>query len=215
MSDALRDTLSLRESNMRRYFPDVLANAREFIAYADALEPELNLLIKKILRAALNTFVYDIDEQGAARWEDMLSLPRLPGAGIVRRRERILAQINLSLPYTIRTLQPMLDGAYGVGVVNAREEINAYELWLDVARSIPHKSTEARRFVRAIVPANLDIKVSSTEEKELSLYVGGVVVTSMRLEIHAANARSYDIDPCGLYVGGVVVQRKETVIRSD
>lgn len=215
MSDTLRDTLSLRTSNVRRYFPDVLANAREFIAYADALEPELNLLIKKILGAGLNTFVYDIDEQGAARWEDMLSLPRLPGVGIMQRRERILAQINLSLPYTIRTLQPMLDGAYGVGVVHAREEINAYELWLDVARSVPHKSTEARRFVRAIIPANLDIKVSSTEEKELSLYVGGIVVTSMRLKIHAANTRSYDVAPCGLYVGGVVVQRKETVIRSD
>lgn len=215
MNDTLRDTLSLRESNVRRYFPDVLANAREFIAYADALEPELNLLIKKILGEGLNTFVYDIDEQGAARWEDMLSLPRRPGAEIMQRRRRILAQINRSIPYTIRTLQPMLDGTYGVGVVNAREEINAYELWLDVAHSVPHKSIEACRFVRTIVPANLDIKVSSTEEKELSLYVGGVVVTSMRLEIHAANARSYDVAPCGLYVGGVVVQRKETVIRSD
>ena len=39
MSDALRDTLSLRESNVRRYFPDVLANAREYIVYADASEP--------------------------------------------------------------------------------------------------------------------------------------------------------------------------------
>ena len=215
MSDTLRDTLSLRESNVRRYFPDVIANAREFIAYADALEPELNLLIKKILGSALNTFVYDIDEQGAARWEEMLSLPRLPGAGIVQRRERILAQINVSLPYTIRILQPMLDSAYGAGVVNAREEISAYELWLDVARSVPHKSTEARRFVRAIIPANLDIKVSLTEEKGLSLYVGGIVVASMRLEIHAANARSYDVAPCGLYVGGIVVQRKEIMIRSD
>ncbi len=215
MSDTLRDTLSLRESNVRRYFPDVIANAQEFIAYADALEPQLNLLIKKILGSALNTFVYDIDEQGAARWEEMLSLPRLPGAGIVQRRERILAQINLSLPYTIRTLQPMLDSAYGAGVVNAREEISAYELWLDVARSVPHKSTEARRFVRAIIPANLDIKVSLTEEKGLSLYVGGIVVASMRLEIHAANARSYDVAPCGLYVGGIVVQRKEIMIRSD
>ena len=68
MNDTLRDTLSLRESNVRRYFPDVLANACEFIAYADVLEPELNLLIKKILGEGLNTFVYDIDEQGAARY---------------------------------------------------------------------------------------------------------------------------------------------------
>lgn len=40
----LRKRLSFRDVNIRHYFPDILANAKEFISWADVVEPELNVV---------------------------------------------------------------------------------------------------------------------------------------------------------------------------
>ena len=58
----LRKRLSSRDANIHHYFPDILANAKEFISWADVVEPELNVVIYELLQNCLNTFVYDVDE---------------------------------------------------------------------------------------------------------------------------------------------------------
>ena len=63
-----------RDVRVERYFPDVLANAKEFMAMGAAVDPELKLNWKALIKQMLNTFVYDLDVDGAARWEKMLNL---------------------------------------------------------------------------------------------------------------------------------------------
>lgn len=74
MSNDLRNSLELRTANIRYYFPDVLVNAVEFKELGNAVDPELNRIIKILVENALNTFVFDLDEYGASRWEEMLKL---------------------------------------------------------------------------------------------------------------------------------------------
>ena len=98
MSDTLRDTIEMRDANIRRYFPDVLAPAVEFKAYADVVEPELNVLIGLMIKHALDPFVFDLDEEGAARWEAMLKLTPRSADTLDDRRMAILATITPNTP---------------------------------------------------------------------------------------------------------------------
>ena len=106
-----------REPRIERYFPDVLANAKEFMTLGAIVDPELKLTWQALIKQMLNTFVYDLDKDGASRWEDMLQLH--PGAGdsLSVRKQRILARINATLPYTFRSFQNMLNALYGDGKV--------------------------------------------------------------------------------------------------
>ena len=55
MSNNLRDSLKLRKTNIKHYFPDVLANAVEFKEFAKTVDPELNCIIGLLVEKALNT----------------------------------------------------------------------------------------------------------------------------------------------------------------
>lgn len=64
----------MREVKLENYFPSVLANAREFIELAKSENPELEKLRELLYKWFLNTFVYDLDIDGASRWECMLEI---------------------------------------------------------------------------------------------------------------------------------------------
>ena len=64
----------VRDVHIERYYPTVTAPAKEFKAIAEVVNPELSLVWRRIWQLFCNTFVYYIDEMGAARWESMLKL---------------------------------------------------------------------------------------------------------------------------------------------
>ncbi len=205
--------LNPREVRIERYFPDVLANSKEFKALAGAVNPELKLNWKALIKQMVNTFVYDLDADGAARWEDMLKLHPLITDTLDTRKKRILTKINSTLPYTFRSFQNMLDGIYGKGQITESIHANEYELWLDLAATIITKQAAIRRLARVIVPANMRIGISNTKSITLPLYYGGVVAISHRTRIEA----STDVDLTGDYpaIGyhaGVVFTHKRIVI---
>ena len=184
-----------RDVRVERYFPDVLANAKEFKALGAAVDPELKLNWQALIKQMLNTFVYDLDVDGAARWEKMLKLHPLATDSLATRRRRILIKINAALPYTFRSFQNLLDGVYGEGNIVERLKPDLYELWLDLSATLVRRSLNVRYLARVIVPANLVICISNT--KNLSLYYR--LVTSINVTHRTTINALQDCDLTGDY----------------
>lgn len=167
-----------RDVKLQRYFPRVVAPAKEFKALAEAENPEFNLLWDAAWKWFSNTFVYDTDTDGLKRWEDMLGITPPTGASILDRREAILTLLNIGLPYTERRFQQLLNSQFGDGLVTAEYDINDYVLWLNVSYSGIFNTEVMRAYTRCIVPANLDIKVKNEKSASGNIYIGCAVRTS-------------------------------------
>lgn len=187
MSNDLRNSLELRTANIRHYFPDVLVNAVEFKELGKAMDPELNRIIKILVENALNTFVFDLNEYGALRWEKMLKLTPRSTDTIDDRRLAILQKIMASTPYTIRKLQSMFDGGYGVNEIIATEEISKYNLNLMVTEKAFENIQKIKAFTRSIIPANLTISISTQKEVNSTVFISGYCQTITTFELEVEN----------------------------
>lgn len=192
-----------RDVRLQRYHPDVLAPAKEFKALAAAENPEFNVVWEFAWKLIANTFVLDIDEDGAERWENMLHLRRLPEDTLADRRMRILIAINAVIPYMIRRLQQILDAGYGEG--NAIASTNTdYELWIDINNSIIFSTVPMRVMLRAIVPANLTINIGQTIPAEAGIFAGGKVSTYQTVNIQTGSGFTFDDIEKSIFAGGKI-----------
>lgn len=204
----------IRDVDVGRYYPPTVSPAKEFQAIANAENPEMKKIWIEVWKQFMNTFVYDIDEDGASRWESMLKLYPSKSDTLETRRKAILAKINSMLPYTERSLQAMLDGVYGVGKIKVNIDYNKYKLWLDVAPDLLLKSPAIRQYAKVIAPANLTMNVSNTVEFKFGLYYGGVVKQTKHVSIYPNGDFTVDIDHSYFVVAGVVRQTKHFTLRS-
>ncbi len=166
-------TIKPRTVNLAHYYPNTVYPSKEFQMLADIGDTELNKIWSGAWQLMLNTFVYNLNEEGAERWEDMLKIYPADGANLYSRRRAILAKINSSNPYTERSFQNILDGIYGEGNVKVILDVNKYEVWLDVTPALALKESELRKLTRITIPANLGISVQNTKEVTLNAYFGG------------------------------------------
>ena len=204
----------LRDVDVGRYYPPTVSPAKEFQAIANAENPELKKIWIEVWKQFMNTFVYDIDEDGASRWESMLKLYPSKSDTLETRRKAILAKINSMLPYTERSLQAMLDSIYGASKVAIKLKYNQYEFWLDLSSELLLKSIIIRDFARVIIPANLTINISNTIKFDFGLYYGGVVKQTKHVSIYPNGDFTVDIDNSKFIIAGVVRQAKHFTLRS-
>lgn len=204
----------IRDVDVGRYYPSVLAPSKEFQSIANAENPEVEKLWQVIWKQFTNTFVYDLDEDGATRWEQMLNLYPAVGTSLENRRKDILSKINSLLPYTYRKLQEMLDSIYGADKVKVNLNYNKYGLWLDVAGPLILKSLSMREFTRVIAPANLTMNVSNTIKLDFELNYGGVIRQTKHISIYPSGKFSVEIPNTSYAVTGAVRQAKYYIIRS-
>ena len=204
-----------RDVRVERYYPPVVAPSVEFKTLAAIENPEYALQWGHLWRHFANTFVYEIDEDGAARWEDMLRMIRGDNLPLTMRRQRILARINAMTPYSIRAFRSMLDAMFGAGVALPSEVFAKYELWLDIGRAHIFRANEVRRFARVIAPANLTVNISSTADVVENLYFAGYVARKKITVIDSGGDISYNVPGAQLGFAGTVKRSKHIVIRSE
>ena len=198
----------LRQAVVERYFPSVIANAFEFKELAKVENAELMLVWAVAVKWFLNTHVYEIDLDGASRWEQMLSIIPPADAGLDERRAAILAKLNTSLPYTIRRLQQILDACYGANYAVATTT-NKYELIVTIDNKAIFFVNSMRPLLKCIVPANLIIKIVQPESCKCYLYRGGIASTFSKVNVPAPKDFSVDNIPTAYqYFGGSVGSTK-------
>lgn len=164
----------MRDVQVQRYYPNVLANAAEFKLIAKLENAEFKSVWQEACKWFLNTFVYDTDLQGIKRWEDMLKIIPPKEATLEDRRNTVLMRINTMLPYTIRRLRQILNAVYGEDFATVSTNKD-YELWVSIDNRIILKTPGMRTLLRAIIPANLIIKILQELNAELFLYGGGLI----------------------------------------
>ena len=152
MADLMRDV------QVQRYYPNVLANADEFKLIAKLENAEFKSVWQEACKWFLNTFVYDTDLQGIKRWEDMLKIIPKSTETLEDRRINILVKINSMLPYTIRRLKQILDLKYGENNAIPTTTKN-YELLIDFNVKTELNARIMRCLLRSIIPANLIFKI--------------------------------------------------------
>ncbi len=171
-----------RDVKVQRYYPNVLANAKEFKQLAILENDEFKSIWQVTCKWFLNTFVYETDLQGIHRWETMLKITPPRGATLEDRRRLVLRRINTLLPYTIRRLQEILDATYGEKLTKVSTN-KKYELWVDIDNRIILKTTGMRTLLKTIIPANLIIKILQELNADLFLYAGGIVSNVNTIQI--------------------------------
>ena len=124
----------------------------------------------------------------ALGWEDMLKIIPPAGASLYSRKLAILAKLNKSAPYTEKSLQIMLDGVFGAGLIDVSVIYDKYALYLDLETNLLlSQSDYIRRFVREIIPANMGIFVSNTKKVVSNIYFGGALKVAKIISIAANN----------------------------
>ena len=163
-----------REVKVQRYYPNVIANADEFKQLAILENEEFKSIWEVLFKWFKNRFVSEADLEGVRRWEQMLKIIPSKEATLEDRKQFILRRINTILPYTIRRLQQILNAVYSddFAVVSTNKK---YELWVDIDNRIILKTPSMRTLLRAIIPANLIIKILQELNADLFLYAGGIV----------------------------------------
>lgn len=169
MSNTLRNSLSMRAATIHRYFPDVLANAVEFTEYADAVESELDILIELMIKRALDTFVFDLDEEGAERWEHMLKLTPRSSDTLEDRRMAILAAITPNTPYTYRKLEILLNDLCGEDNYSIDLRHNQYYIKVLISLGVKRQRQTAEYMLRCVLPANLTIEIDLMYNRHIDL----------------------------------------------
>ena len=171
-----------REVRVQRYYPNVIANADEFKQLAILENEEFKSIWEVLFKWFKNRFVSEADLEGVRRWEQMLKIIPSKEATLEDRKQFILRRINTILPYTIRRLQQILNAVYGddFAVVSTNKK---YELWVDIDNRIILKTPSMRTLLRAIIPANLIIKILQELNVDLFLYAGGIVSNVNTIQI--------------------------------
>lgn len=197
----------IRDVNVAYYYPSTVSPSKEFKALAEVENPELKALWKQAWKWYCNTFVYDIDVDGAERWESMLSITPAKGATLTERKIAILARINASLPYTERSFQDKLDGIYGKGNIKLTCHYNEYAITLDLVPGLLLKWKKIKTYARVIVPANLSVMLSNTKRVEAEeIYAGGWVAVLPRISIDMHNPWTADSSEASEYYAGYVAK---------
>ena len=164
-----------RAVRVERYFPDVLAAAKELKALATAENPEYSLLYEAAWKWFANTFIFHTDLKGVERWEDMLGLYPDAGATLDDRRAAIYLAINGTTPYTERSFKNLCDGMYHKNAVIPVVHPQSYTLILNLDGDMVPRLETIKRYARLIVPANLTIQTAHTIEMNAWGCPGGVV----------------------------------------
>ena len=189
------------EPKVERYYPDVVAPAKELKKLAAVENPEFQILWDQAWEWMKNTFVYDFSEDGCQRWEKMLDITPDPGESFDDRRAAILARIQDSRPYTERTLKQYVDT-----ILNTDEKVetkvipNDYEVRISTTSKISKRIPRMLTQVRNYIPANLTLKGKIDYIHNRTLFVGMKRRTKRVVNVYPMNTQKEVFDQ-PLYLG--------------
>ncbi len=172
-----------RDVRVERYFPDVLAPAKEFRDIAAAEDPEYALIYDAAWKWFANTFIFYTDEDGLERWEDMLNIFPEKDATIEDRRVALYLALNGTLPYTEKAFKNLCDNLYYDNAVLPVVSPNQYTLVINVDSGMMTHLGALFRYARLIVPANLTVQTAHTVDVSQYQYIGAVARLRKRFEV--------------------------------
>lgn len=156
--------------HLKKHLPDFVSSLKEFEELDKTISIELDLLRTKIEQLQNNQFIYLADEQGISRFEKMLGIQKVDD--IESRRLNILMKFNSQLPFTYRWLVNFLNTTLGQDKYQITLYPEDYHLVINVADDKSHLIDTLTKDLRAKIPANLLLTITTLNSIESQSYAG-------------------------------------------
>lgn len=145
-----------REIDISKYLPPFMTEYKELARVLDTENKEFQGIEDKHWKAIDNRFISTCDEDGIARYEELLSITPLSNDTLEDRKSRVLAKWNRILPYNYEYLRKQLEMLCGIDGYNIDfSRIHEYELVVKIALTSKNAFNDAVKMVDEIVPVNL------------------------------------------------------------
>ncbi|MFO1444071.1 DUF2313 domain-containing protein [Bacillus sp. Bva_UNVM-123] len=161
-----------REVNILNYLPPVLQEIKELIEIANMENPILENVWQEIENTLNNQFILTANEQGAARYEQMLKL-NVPGTDVLETRKfRILTRYQEQPPYTNRVLKQLLDNLLGEGQYEMTRDVVNKTLTVKIELTVKGQFDAVVIMLERIAPQNmvLTVEIRYNQHSKLANY---------------------------------------------
>ena len=152
--------------------PPFLQDKIEYIKICDTTEPNISDIWIKIDEIYKNLFLYELNIYGVKRWEKILKITPKASESLEDRRFRIINKFLNKVPFTIRSLENILDTLLGKNNYKMDYCNDTFTLTIRVRTLVEHRLEELRKTLREIVPTNIVIedKILFNKHIEISNY---------------------------------------------
>lgn len=141
------------------YLPPYVQEYKEIQAIMNVEQALVSKCWDNVNIVECNQFVKTATSYGCSRWEGILGITARADDTLDERRFRIIALLNVQLPFTILRLKQMLTalcGAQGFSVVLYNDE---YSLIVKLALANEKNYNDVSDILKSVIPANLGYKV--------------------------------------------------------
>lgn len=157
------------DRNLIDYLPPVLKKVREFKLIFQSEQPEIADLWGSINNALNDQFVIDATEYGVGRWEKLLGIVPKGTESLDARKFRILTRLNERLPYTMRTLQLLLEALCGKDGYSIELYNDVYTIEVKINLIAKSKFDDVDALLQRVIPANMIINLRLMYNQHLTL----------------------------------------------
>jgi len=140
--------------------PPIITNVREMEAILDGQQGVIDDAWKSVKVVLNNQFIEDSDEYGISRWESILGITPKGTDTLEIRRFRIVARLNIQLPYSMPRLKEIMTNLCGEGNFSLDIKPNTYILTVEIGLSEREMFAEVERLLHVIVPENIPIMIT-------------------------------------------------------
>ena len=174
-------------ADLLSYLPVFMQEYKHIKKIMESENPEFTFLWERLKTVFGNQFIEHCNEEGIAKFENMLGLHYYENDSLEIRIFRVLVAWNDNIPYTWRVLVNKLDQLCGAGNYELRLENNSYALYITTRFDDEKKYDELNRMLNLIIPANLGVNSVNvlTPKAENTMFVGVGLITNIynRIEI--------------------------------
>lgn len=151
------------ERKLIDYLPHVVRDYAEYQGLTAGEQPEFERAWDRADELLDNQFVLTAGNLGLSRWEEILGIVSQTEEGIEARRARVLAQLNIHLPYTMSWLRQWLD--YLCGPQSHEIDLADYQLLIrldyDTLPGADRLAAKIFEMLTLALPANLLARVEA------------------------------------------------------
>jgi hypothetical protein len=164
-----------RVISLATFLPPVTRDSKDVQELMRIEDTELQALWEAMCDIFYNQFISTMTAYGLQQWEKIFDVMPKATDTLQDRRTRILQLLMGTRPYTVLSFQAILDNIYGPGNVTIHVDNDKYEFWMELTADMMSKNMSIREFAETIVPKNLLILISNTQNATLRQYTGGYV----------------------------------------
>lgn len=158
-----------KKVNLADYHPSTVAESKEFIALAEAENPEFKLIYDAFNDIFTNEFIVTATLYGIAQWEKILDLYPYTDDTLENRRDAIIMALMSQLPYTYGKLEEILEGICGQEGYKIELTPNDYSIKIGVSLGSKRTKDTVIDTMEKIIPMNLIFTVDLLYNRHVDL----------------------------------------------